>query len=104
MLDKLKQSIYVAIQRIFSKVYGQSLPVEKLEMLTKEINNIASAVEKIAELKSLASCQKLNDATAQGFKKVSEALEAEVKERQEEDLELTKRLNEIERKIEQNKR
>lgn len=94
-----KSEIFNIIETIFSKIHKTPLNSEGLERLRTQCNKFVDASKQIADKAAIERCQKLNDATKEGFTKTSEALQAEYNERTEVDKALDERIKELENKM-----
>ena len=92
----IKNEIFNAMETIFSKVYRSPLNSEGLEKLRSACGKLVEAIRRVADTAAIERCQKLNDATKDGFTKTSEALQAEYDERIEADKALAERLEKLE--------
>lgn len=95
----LKNQIFNAIETIFSKAFRTPLNSEGLEKLRAACNKLHEATWKVADSAAIERCQKLNNATQEGFKKTSEALQAEYNERTAADAALEDRVKALEEKM-----
>lgn len=95
----IKNEIFNSIETIFSKVYKSPLNSDGLERLRGACNKLYEAVRHTADKASVDRCQKLNDATKEGFIKTSEALQSEYNERVEAFKALEQRIKALEEKM-----
>ncbi len=72
----LKNAIYMAVETIFSKAFRTPLNSEGLEKLRSACNKLSDIIIKIADKAAIDRCQRLNEATQNGFIKAAEALQA----------------------------
>lgn len=91
----IKNEIFNAIETIFSKVNKTPLNSDGLERLRSACNKLYEAVRHTADKASIDRCQKLNEATKEGFTKTSEALQAEFNERNEADKFILEEIKEL---------
>ena len=91
-----KNEIFNIIETIFSKIHKTPLNSDGLERLRFSCGKLADVIKRVADMASIERCQKLNDATKEGFTKTSEALQAEFNERTDADKSLEERIKHLE--------